>query len=204
MANQGTGLTLVKRFSYRGNPEEEWSNTYWFFQAAPNDATEWAALYNELWGIEKQVIPSNSALVQVYGYNDRTYKSHAVFDDTLPTPSPGSFPPPADGIDFAGDQAAMVGWKTDHKNSRGKWVYLRKYLHDGFVRASSPDFLSPEYVTALEAYADAIRVFHGGLVPGPSKDDPTPGVYTITANVVHDYVTTRTLKRRGKRPKQSP
>lgn len=204
MANQGTGITLVKQFSYRGNPDEQWSNTYWFFSPAPSSAAEWNSLWVELWALEAQVIPSNSKLVQVYGYNDRTYRSHAVFDETLDPGTPGQFPPPADGVDFAGDQAARVGWKTDHKNSRGKWVYLSKYLHDGFVLGASPDYLSPEYRDALATYARHVATFWGGLVPGPSKDDPTPGVYTITADVVPEFVTTRTLKRRGKRPKQSP
>lgn len=200
MANQGTGVTLTKQCMYRGNVEY-WSNTYWFFVAGPPAGdVEWPQIVEDLWESEKKVLPATTTLVQAYGYNDRTYKSHAVYDEARSPGTPGTFPPPVPTVEFAGDQAAMVGWKTDHKNSRGKWVYLRKYLHNGFVQEAQPDFLQASYIAALDQYAIEIQGFRGGLVPGPSKDDPTPGVYTITDTVVHNYVTTRTLKRRGKRP----
>jgi hypothetical protein len=200
MPNPGAGVTVVKEFSYRGDAGEQWSNTYWFGAPAPITTAEWDALTNAVIAHEKTVIPANSKFVQVYGYDDRTYGSHAVYDRAITANEPGTFPPPAAAIDFAGDQAACVQWKTSRKNKRGKWIYLRKYLHDGFVDAASPDFLAPEYHAALLAYADLIQETWGGLVPGPSKEDPTPGIYDIVGTVVHSWVTTRTLKRRGKRP----
>lgn len=200
MANQGTGVTLTKMFSYRGDATEEWSNTYWFGNAAPTSDAEWLAMWQGLWSEEAQVIPSNSKLVQVYGYNDRTYKSHAVYDHPVSPGEAGVLIPPVAGVDFAGDQAACVQWKTNRKNSRGKWIYLRKYLHDGFVEAASPDFLEPSYHTKLLTYADAIRTYWGGIQPGPSKDDPTPPLIPFPTSVVNPWVTTRSLKRRGKRP----
>jgi len=196
-----TGITLIKQFSYRGDAFEQWSNTYWFQEPAPNNALEWDSVWVELWNIESLAIPLNSKLVQVYGYDDRTYGSHAVFDHLVEPGLAGQFPVPPSGIDFAGDQAAMVGWKTLRKtNPGGKWIYLRKYLHDGFVKSVSPDFLEDSYFAALNTYAGQIQSFRGGLVAAPSKDDPTPPIDTIQSIRVPDYVTTRSLKRRGKRP----
>lgn len=101
---------------------------------------------------------------------------------------------------MAGDQAALVEWKTDHINKRGKPIYLRKYIHAGFVLSTDHDALDTAYKNALQAYADNVHALQGGLTNASSPNWPG-GSHTTILNLVHPWVTTRTLKRRGPRPR---
>jgi hypothetical protein len=189
-----TTLTIVKRFPYRGNASEEFSNTYSFKAAPPTDSASWLAVADSLRGFEQPIFWPGVSFVRAYGYNSDNPSDPSVWthDWTQPGPPPvgtGTFA----GHGFAGDQAACVEWMTDSRNSRGKMIYLRKYLHSGAVGTVDVDQLDNSYLTALENYAGTIGPFHGGLTS-------RHGNRTITGHYVIPWVTTRTLKRRGKRP----
>jgi len=193
-----TGLTTTKRFTYRGDSSEEFSNTYHFKNAPPTSDALWDALATSVWNCEKMIFPNVVSLVQVYGYDSDDPHAHHVYakDYTIPGPPPTG----AMGITgnpFAGDQAACVQWKTNRLNSRGKSVYLRKYVHRGNVSTGNADNLDATYLTALNNFAGSgavgIQAVGGGL---RSRDHDE----TILAAGAIPFVTTRTLKRRGKRP----
>lgn len=192
------GITLVKSMSYRGNAGEEWSNTYWFKNPPPADDSGWNTLLSALVAAETNIVCVSDSFVRAYGYNSNDPHASAVFhkDWTIPGPPPvGNFPTTT-GIKMAGDQAAMASWRLDKKNSRGKWIYLRKYFHHGFIDVSNTDNLVSVYKTALDTFATTMA---GTTVGGGLR----PALYdaTITAHGASLYVTTRTLKRRGKRPR---
>jgi len=194
-----TGLTLVKRFTYRGDTMEEFSNTYHFKDAPPADATAWTALALAAWTAEAQAMHGGIKLVRAYGYDSDDPHAHAVWskDYTVPGPPPSGTLTAPGGQSMAGDQAALVEWKTSRINSRGKPIWLRKYFHGGFADSANPDNLTAVYSTALTNYKGGaplgIQGVGGGL-RSRSHDE------TIAASKVSPYVTTRTLKRRGKRP----
>ena len=191
---------MVAKFTYRGDSSEEFSNTYHFKDAPPSDDSAWATFFAGMLAICRPIVPSTVTWDRAYGYDSDDAHAHAVADIDWSSGSPpnyGTFSPTSGDIRFAGDQAALVEFRTDRKNSRGKWVYLRKYLHVGSVNGTTPDDLATDYATVLATYAAAIggpsSPFHGGL-RSRTHDD------TITDVIVAPYVTTRTLKRRGKRP----
>jgi len=192
-----TGLTMIKQFTYRAETQEEWSNTYHFKLGPPGDAPSWQVLANDVWAQEKNVLPNTVHWVRAYGYSSDDPNADHVWqvDNTIPGPPPsGSMAPPVRPM--AGDQAACIWWRLDRNNSKGKPVYLRKYLHAGGIATTLPDELDPGYGTLLGTYAGNMRGIHGGLRSRSHDDNVT------TTNVI-PYVTTRTLKRRGKRPKTS-
>src|SRR4051812_20583291 len=78
------GVTVVKRFTYRGDANEEYSNTYWFTQAPPSDATAWRALFDALVLQEKTLYPSSVNVVRGYGYNDDTGHKSGDEGDVAP------------------------------------------------------------------------------------------------------------------------
>jgi len=201
--NAGIGLTLIKQFTYRGDATEQWSNTYWLNEPIPVDDASWQALFDKFSVEERKVYLASSSIVRAYGYNDRTYRDPADWVLDLQTPAPGTLAAPVgDAVRMAGDQAAFIEFQTRRKsNPGGKWVYLRKYFHDGLLDAQNPDNLEPGYHTALITFADWIMANYEGLLAGPSKDNPTPVVDTIQAVKTSPFVTTRTLKRRGRRPR---
>lgn len=197
MAEPSCVLTVVKRMTYRGNANEEWSNTYNFTGVTPADSGAWRTLFDALVLEEKKLYQSSTQVIRGYGYNEVPDKGdHAIWTVDLRispnTVVPGTL---ASGNRFAGDQAAWVRWGLDRFNTHGKRVYLRKYFHDGGGDSSVPDNLITAYRTALSAFA--AKMWDGSFVDGRkicSKDGEVP----IGAGIA-PYMTTRTLKRRGKR-----
>jgi hypothetical protein len=190
------GITIIKKFSYRGDPNEEWSNTY-HLTAAPADKAAWVSLLLALGGMESNCYSAGSTVIRALCYDDTdnpaTYTLSAPGDFTAFTGGA----PSTSGNNFAGDQAATVGWNTGNVGSTGKAIWLRKYFHDGWESSSDPDSLSTSYASLLATFAGDLlttaidgSIFFadktGARPDGPARVDP--------------YSTTRTLKRRGKRP----
>lgn len=200
-----TRLTMVKSFTYRGNPNEEFSNTYTFKVGTPPDAASWTVLMNDVLAQERAIFTGDVNFVRAYGYDSNDPKKAHVFahDFTVPGPPPtGTMPNVAGAARFAGDQAACVWWLLDRKSDKGKPTYLRKYIHHGFTDSGGGDSLSAVYFDTLASYATAMVSLQGGLTSpgGPKDDDPGPGGSVVGHGVI-GWSTTRTLKRRGKRPK---
>lgn len=194
-----TGLVMIKKFNYRDDPDEEWSNKYWFTGSIPPDETAWTGLFNEVAALEAACFTANCRIVRAYGYNNSDDHSPAVWVHNLEeegAPIPGTMPVPAGETLMAGDQAGLVQFKTNRRNARGKWIYLRKYYHDGAVLTSDSDTISP---TSYNAYGQlALKMINGTLSGGriirsPGQDE------VIQEAAASAWVTTRTLKRRGKR-----
>ena len=194
-----TGLVIIKRFTYRDDPNEEWSNKYWLTGPPPNDEQSWTDLFNELASHEKTVYTLHTSIVAGIGYNDNTPGAHAVWVHDLRAAGsiPGTLTESTATNRFAGDQAAVVEWRVNRKNSRGKWIYLRKYFHDAYApEDGDPDALFGGQRGAAGSFA--VTLYSGGL-NGHAIADKF-GVVPTNVHGVSDWLTTRTLERRGKRP----
>jgi hypothetical protein len=89
----------------------------------------------------------------------------------------------------------------DRLSKKGKPIFLRKYVHAGEMAATDPDQLDNDFVTALDSFATQVNNLHGGLRTGPRVAlDPIPADSVVSHHVI-PYSTTRSLKRRGKRPR---
>lgn len=90
----------------------------------------------------------------------------------------------------------VARWKTARVNSKGKAIYLRKYFHGVGRDTGDPDSVNATQLSQLQAYAENLL----------SAWDPTDAVLagpdgvTPSAPFALPYITTRTLKRRGRRP----
>jgi hypothetical protein len=194
-----TGLTIVKRFTYRGDPSEEFSNQYFFTGTTPANATDWKALADALILQEKTCYTSNASAIRAYGYDSDAANAHAVwsYDYLANTASvPGTLSS-ASAVICSGDQAAWVRWKTSRLNTKGKAIYLRKYFHAGTIGTGTPDFITTAWATALAAFGVKLRdgsFLSARTLTAPGHTD------TLLGSTAATYITTRTLKRRGKRP----
>lgn len=188
-------ITIIKSFSYRNVPEE-FSNTYHFTGTQPANATAWKALADAIIAAEKLTVPSRVTFVRAYGYEAGVEHSVWGIDYTQPpnsvTPGTAVFT----GNISSGDVAATIRWNTQEKNSRGKWIYCRKYMHGVVADATKYDELVSPQRVALGTYA--AKLIDGTLPGGFRYSGPQGAV--LTDPLVNPYVTTRTLKRRGKRP----
>jgi hypothetical protein len=193
------GLTVVKQFTYRGDGTEEWSNKYFLTGPPPDDEISWQQAFDDLCSHELHLYTPSSAIMAGYGYNDNDEHAHAVWSvDYRGTAGvPGDLTLTGAEHKVAGDQAAMIEWRTSRKNSRGKWVYLRKYIHDVSANTALPDETSVSFRQVAETYAT--RMMDGSLLGGRRLRSRTHDE-VLTAAIVPDFITTRTLKRRGKRP----
>jgi len=204
-----TGITIVKRFSYRGDANEEFSNTYWFTGAPPGTDANWDALRTALVAEEKKVYHPGVRVTRVYGYEDDT--GHKPGDTGAVAPAeyiydyvvagvtePVGTVTSTGGIILAGDNAVWCRWTTSRTTSPGgKKIYLRKYFHGACGNSAvSMDSIQPAQKTALLAFAAKL---YDGTLSGTRKITTCGQTDTITGHDASTYVTVRTLKRRGKR-----
>ena len=184
--------------TYRGAPEE-WSTKYHFMGDAPADDDGWGTLTDAIANLELPMYGPHVEIVKLYGYddtdNDATWISPDYTDDY-----PGSLLLSDVGDVFAaGDQAGWVRWKTEYTNSHGRPVYLRKYFHGVAVKSSTSidsDAMSDTWQTNAAAFAAAVFSATGDW---PGLSDPHHNAPTNLSSA-STWVTTRTLKRRGRRP----
>lgn len=195
-----TGLILVKKFNYRGDAEEEWSNRYWFTGLIPASDAEWEVLADTIKITELACYSPGSAVVRAYGYNNSDPHSPTVWVkdyEATGAPAAGTLTGSAGALLMSGDQAGMTSWRTNRRNARGKWIYLRKFFHDGFISPADTDTLDGGTLAAYGAHT--LKLMNGTLPNGrivrSAKQDET-----ITHGEASPWTTTRTLKRRGKRP----
>lgn len=202
-----TGVTVVKRFFYRGDATEEFSNQYWFQGAStPTDTAGWRALFDALVLQEKTLYTSLVTIVRGYGYDSSAEHVPAVWSVDL-TQAPNTVVPgtmaTTGSIPAPGDAAVWIRWKTDKLTSKGKPIYLRKYYHDARIPTAGGDAVHSTQQTALNAFGLKLRdgTFLGGqTVRGPGSPKMPAGTsITLLGHGVSSYATTRTLKRRPKR-----
>ncbi len=185
-------ITINKTLAYRGT-QEVTSNTYHFSGTTPANDADWHALALAIWAAEKTLVPSTVKFVGYLGY--QAGNEHAVSiknyleDGTAPIAGSNV----DNGAGAPGDAACWVRWTTPDRTSRGKRIYLRKYFHDV---AWTDDAPTPGWKTLALAYGAKMI---DGTLPGGAKICGPQGA-VASQPFVSPWITTRTLKRRGKRP----
>lgn len=186
-------ITINKQITYRGLPEVT-SNTYHFSGTTPATDADWNTLALAIWSAEKPLQPASVKYVGYLGY--QAGNEHAVSiknyleDGTTPVPGTAT---EWNGDTIPGDVAVWVRWTTPDRTSRGKRIYLRKYFHEV---ASTDDVPISAFPPKALIYANKMI---DGTLPGGFKICGPQGAVASNPKV-SPYMTTRTLKRRGKRP----
>ena len=186
-------MTIVSSFTYRG-AAEEYSNTYHISGTLPADQAAWQALGALFVTAQKITLPSSVTITHWYGYSDPD--ANASHSGIFSSSNVGTLTTTG-GTVGPGDSAVWMRWDTHDLSSTGKKIYLRKYLHPAVLTTGAPDTVLAAQKTALET--SAAGLVDGSFLPGGGKlCRPNGHVgYEVKGST---YVTTRTLKRRGKRP----
>jgi hypothetical protein len=188
-------ITVIKRFEYRG-VDEEWSNQYHLNISAPDNAT-WRDWADALINLERACYSTRVHAVRAYMYDDSDNPSVYTYDLAAFGGIATGELSATTGLTAPGDAAGWVRWDTGKLSSTGKRIYLRKYLHDPHLDAEAdPDNMHADWVDAYQTFGDAMLgdILTGLHMVDPEGDAPTGEALSCT------YVTTRTLKRRGRRP----
>lgn len=192
-----TRVTVIKRMPYRASTDEEFSNTYELKDPPPQTPQEWSALTDSLIAHEEPIYPAFVHFLRVYGYNTSDPKAHHVYAHDYEQAGQihtGTYVPSANENVGAGDQASVVEWRTDQVGQKGKPIILKKFHHTPYINAAgSSDELGTQYKAQLDIYASSMQ----GVWGGPFTINHPGNIISASAL---PYVTTRTLKRRGKRP----
>lgn len=190
-------VVLIKEFTYRGEAEE-FSNTYHFEGTVPASPEAWKTLIDGWIAEERKIFRNTVRFVRAYGYEPGSNHANFVIDYEVPpnTVATGQLSPVVGSNPAPGDAAATVRWNTGEYNSRGKLVYCRKYFHGAWADASNGDLLDANQKAAMDAYA---AVLISGFFPGSAKYCGPQGA-NLSSPLTSQWITTRTLKRRGKRP----
>jgi hypothetical protein len=184
-------ITINKQFTYRG-VKEVYSNTYHFSGTTPSGDADWLALALAIWAAEAPMLPNDQQFTGYLGYaagNEHAVSIKDYVADGTSMPSGTN----TVGSSVPGDAAVWVRWRTSERTSKGKPIYLRKYFHHV---AGSGDDPAPQFKSAAATYAGKMT---DGSLPGGAKVCGPQGAVAGTAKV-SPFFTTRTLKRRGKRP----
>lgn len=190
-------LTVNKRFDYRGS-QEEYSNSYVFSGPNPADAAAWLTWANKIRDLEKPILPATVTFVDWYGYDEGSWESKPSSMDyrgdyaagqvgTLATGGAGQAP---------GDSAFVVRWDTGQLTTKGKKIYLRKFFHPAIVSTGQPDNVIAAQLAAANAFAP--KFYDGASLVGTARLARATGTLVVEGHCM-PFVTTRTLKRRGKR-----
>lgn len=194
-------LTIVKSFMYRGAPEE-WSNTYFFTGDLPSSDAHWKTLADNVIAVEKTLYDSNTEAVRAIGHQAGQSVAVWSYDYAANSVSvPGTLSPGSNCLPQGGDSASWIRWSTDQLTSRGKPIYLRTYFHPAYAQDGTDthrDEVSTSWKTAAQTFGDDwISGFSDG-VETHVRCGPKGAVGLVATPA--EYVTTRTLERRGKRP----
>lgn len=189
-------IVIVQAFTYRLQ-YEEWSNRYHFNGTVPSTNAEWKTMADALITKLQPCFSAATSFVRAYGYV-ASQVSSVWTNDYSPIPAnvkkgTSNFV----GNPLPGDVAATTRWETGALNSRGKKIYLRKYWHDVRGDVSIPDKLTPTQLTAFQTLAQQLVA---GTALGGTQVLAGPNGVTAGTPETNVYLTTRTLKRRGRRP----
>lgn len=189
-------VVIVKSFDYRGE-YEEFSNRYHVEWSSGHTEAEWVALSDAIINAEKPATATGVSFQRAYFYIAGTEHSVYSFDYAAPplAPIPGTYSGAGEFL-MPGDCAATIRWDTGELNSRGKKIYCRKYMHGIFRDTSGADKLSLGQSAQYQTFATKMV---DGSLPGSARYCGPQGANLFGASV-NPWLTTRTLKRRGKRP----
>jgi len=198
------GLVIIKEFDYRGTVEQ-WTNKYWFTGSPPSGEGAWRSLFDQITNAESNIYTNAVSIVGGIGYDDNTPNAPAAWGYDIRgqgDPVIAGKLPEGDSEASPGDTAVFCWWLTSRRsNPGGKPVYLRKYFHDARNQIGQPhDAVATAQHNVLLAFADGLGNGSFGYTVA-AQGHPDESIITTGAG---PWITTRTLKRRGKRKKVSP
>jgi len=161
-----------------------------------------------MWQYESVMFPADVQLEVAYGHNPGTPPILVYESDPAPIGPggpPGVFVPAATAHPCPGDAAVYIRYSTTQKSVRGKPIYLWNYYHGIYYDGTAADVQDSTQKNAFDALGAA-------LVTGLNVPNATPSLYhragprgaVAQGHKVGDFITTRTLKHRGKHYRRLP
>lgn len=192
---EAPGIVVTYRFTYRGS-DEEWSQKYHHDGTAPSSPSAWRDWCDVFTIAVRNVLGTQVHIVRYNCYEDLSAPTTYTYNLADWAGEIAGEWAPSSGEDWAsGDTAYLERWNTGRMSSKGKPVYLFKYFHPAGILEATPDDLAPTLKTVMDTFGAALET---GLSSGLKIADKNGNA--VTGYHTEPYATTRTLKRRGRRP----
>lgn len=194
-------ITIVHKFTWRGDTNEEWQTTYHFDGATPSSDVRWKALADAIIASEKTIYTSQVKVVRAFGHEPSNKIAVWGYDYENGTGAVSGTLAVPSGTYMPGDIAAWLRWRTAAKTSLGKPIFLRNYYHgvydNGTALGTSTDQLATPQKTAMEAFGAAWVTGFSDGVATHHRCGPRGAVGSVPQASTN--LTTHSLKKRGKR-----
>lgn len=194
-----TRFTLIHAMTYRG-AYEEWATSYTLTGPPPTSAAGWDTLLDAIVAQEKTCYPAAVSIVRAYCYDTDDVHAPNVYARVFTTPVAGTLAI-GTGLLMAGNDAVWVRWGIARRNSRGKKIYLRKYLH-GAMAASGAQGTPLD--TVYSAQRTALLAFGAKLRDGTFAEARTVTasghVDTVVDHNASTWIGERQLRKGTRRP----
>lgn len=190
-------LTVEKSMTYRG-VREHWSNAYHFDQVPPSSAA-WDSIRSDIVFAESVFLDADVQFERVYGHEPGTPPILVYEVDYPPTGEgglAGAYVPQAGEYQAPGDAAGWIRWGTTQKTSLGKPIFLRNYYHAMYVTSNGDQIVQRQHDGML---ALGQELQSGVIYGGTTFRRAGPRGAVAQNHAVSTWVTTRTLKHRGRR-----
>jgi hypothetical protein len=199
-------LTLEKSFTYRAQ-REHWSNAYHVTPTPSSDA-QWNGLYGIAWYLESTFLPADVKIEHAYGHAPGEPPT-LVWELDVPPAGEGGlagvFVPGATAHPTPGDAAVFIRYGTTQKSTRGKPIYLWNYYHGIYYDAAAPDIQDSLQKGAMDGCAGSwVAGLNINVAGAPLFHRAGPRGAVAQNKKVGDFITTRTLKHRGKHHQRLP
>lgn len=175
-------VQIVKQFSYRGDPLQQFSNRYYFNGGAPADQTAWYALIDALVLLEKSCFNGGVTCIAGHGYAPGSEVAIATKAMSVGGTLGGT------GTPVPGDCAVVVKMATTKMSVKNHRVYVFSYYHHALRSAgdNGGDQLDATQKTAIEGYAN--DWLNGISVGGRVYKRTTPDGALVTGRTVDPFI----------------
>lgn len=190
MAETQHSVRLVKHFTYRGDPMQQWSNRYYFNGSAPTDQAAWYALFDAVVALEKLCYTSQVTIDAAAGYAPGSGVSVAnkAYTQSGTLASTGNSPTP-------GDCAVLLRQATSKRSTKNHPVYVFSYFHGARYTTATNNADIADGVQRDNITAFGTAWMNGITVGARTYKRTTPDGVLVTSGIAEVYVTHRDFPR---------